>query len=494
MISLVSLFAVLGLLVLFGLFANIGRTTARKLETQNAADAVAHAAAVEMARGLNAVSAANHLIGEFAALCVIHHAFGGDELDEGRDPDDQGKLLEKSSDLAVDLSFAAAMAATPIPLPYQPARDAARQRLRAGAAIHDSRIQLRKVLVRAFELHAAAGAMQKFPLTAPAGAALAPICYAVELKVWQEWLVLDALELMARSTVPAKKAIQMVTVPGLQLYAHGAVAVAPGQMKTAADEIGARNAATGRVSPCVRNDFLSPGLKLPVVREPARPADWKKSQLVRATTPWVQSWRTPWLAFGLGTLTLSGFKHHYFDWTNTFTRTITDRLRREDVRLYVLPGWEPGRREKGTEDWTRADGSRQADELFCAVGFAHRPAARVTSFRIFRQANPDGMVAYAQGMAYGANPQTPNPGRQQQPRLGWDTLQWASPVREFDGGTDEGGYFNIPDAPEPRIGLNWQAKLVPTTRLVEAASWQTGALGTVIRRTPPWHMDLTGTH
>src|SRR5690349_13573680 len=86
MISLVSLFAVLALLVMFGAMANVGRTTARKLETQNAADAVAHAAAVEMARGLNSITAANHLMGELTALCILHHGFGGDELDNGTRP------------------------------------------------------------------------------------------------------------------------------------------------------------------------------------------------------------------------------------------------------------------------------------------------------------------------------------------------------------------------------------------------------------------------
>src|SRR5690348_4479264 len=94
MLSLVSLFVVLGFLVLIGLLANAGRVTSRKLETQNAADSVAYSAGVEMGRGMNFVTAINHLVGELTALVVLIHTLGGDELDQGKEPPPTPALLK----------------------------------------------------------------------------------------------------------------------------------------------------------------------------------------------------------------------------------------------------------------------------------------------------------------------------------------------------------------------------------------------------------------
>src|SRR5205823_6433861 len=78
-----SLFVVLAFVLMFSLICNIANTVNQKIETQNAADAVAYSATVEMARGMNAITATNHMIGELMALVVLHHALRGDELDDG---------------------------------------------------------------------------------------------------------------------------------------------------------------------------------------------------------------------------------------------------------------------------------------------------------------------------------------------------------------------------------------------------------------------------
>jgi hypothetical protein len=62
-------------------------------------------------------------------------------------------------------------------------------------------------------------------------------------------------------------------------------------------------------------------------------------------------------------------------------------------------------------------------------------------------------------MLYNANPQRPHSDRRFQPTIGWDTLNWSSPVPEYGEEVGEA----------PRIRLNWRAKLVPVTRLPEAA-------------------------
>src|SRR5262249_20721176 len=82
-VTLVSLVVAFTLLLILALLVNSGYAVTRKIETQNAADASATAASVELARGMNAITATNHLIGELEALVVLHHSFGGFHLDMG---------------------------------------------------------------------------------------------------------------------------------------------------------------------------------------------------------------------------------------------------------------------------------------------------------------------------------------------------------------------------------------------------------------------------
>ena len=66
-ITLVTLFVILGLIVLTGFVGNAGHVVTTKVNTQNAADAIAFSSAQWMARGMNAVTATNHLLGETTA-------------------------------------------------------------------------------------------------------------------------------------------------------------------------------------------------------------------------------------------------------------------------------------------------------------------------------------------------------------------------------------------------------------------------------------------
>jgi hypothetical protein len=159
------------------------------------------------------------------------------------------------------------------------------------------------------------------------------------------------------------------------------------------------------------------------------------------------------------------------------------------LNLYVLNDLDVQNSDKGQEPWTRADGSRRADELFCYVGFAHRPAAPlIITPWIFRQPNPDGYVTYAQAMIYNANPQTGAVDAKTQPVVGWDTLNWSNQVPEYSDDEPQPPDYPTDPLPEPQIKLNWQAKLVPTTRLQDAAAWQPGVIGGTLSRMP---LDVT---
>ena len=62
-----------------GFIGNIGQVTANKIATQNAADSVAFSSAQWMARGMNAATATNHMLGEVTGLVVVIEAVAGPE-------------------------------------------------------------------------------------------------------------------------------------------------------------------------------------------------------------------------------------------------------------------------------------------------------------------------------------------------------------------------------------------------------------------------------
>ncbi len=77
-----TIFGVLTLMVFFAFVTNSIQTVNQKIETQTAADGVAYSSALWMARGMNTITATNHIIGELNGLYVIHHSFGGKRLDD----------------------------------------------------------------------------------------------------------------------------------------------------------------------------------------------------------------------------------------------------------------------------------------------------------------------------------------------------------------------------------------------------------------------------
>jgi len=80
-ISLSALFVALAFFVIIGFVGNAEMAVFRKLEAQNAADSMALTCATWRARGMNAVTANNHLMGELSAVAVLVEALGGPELD-----------------------------------------------------------------------------------------------------------------------------------------------------------------------------------------------------------------------------------------------------------------------------------------------------------------------------------------------------------------------------------------------------------------------------
>ncbi len=93
----VTVIAVMGFTILVGMVGNVGRIVQKKVAVQNAADSIAYSTALWQARSMNAVTAVNHMLGEVTAICVLHEALGGPELDDGisKDSDEFKDLNDK---------------------------------------------------------------------------------------------------------------------------------------------------------------------------------------------------------------------------------------------------------------------------------------------------------------------------------------------------------------------------------------------------------------
>jgi hypothetical protein len=480
-IALVSVFGLMTLLLLTAVIVNASRVTSRKVDGQNAADAAAHAAGVELARGMNAVTALNHLIGELNALDALVMSFGGIPL-EDHEPVDipNADLLDAYKD-AVEWHGGHIPAGGRIVF-----TDVSK----SGAAIGKARVRLKKVLTRAYRVHAAGGVMcmeGDIGQLAGSGLRLVRAANALEKNVAFEWAVLDYLEKLAEGPLLGLKhlcnPIDHGIISQLYRYCERVVDETPGRAEKAAAAVAGEQGMTGTLFPNTKGTGKYT-LELPLVAEKIHRGSitHTHSQMVRAMTPWVQYWRKPILDFGRAVLPLSGFAGYYHDESNDFTLNMAWWQWLENkTRLFVLKDLEVAGADKGEERWTRKAGSRRADELFAVIGFAHQDAPEIMGAPLIRPYQPDGMAAHAQVLVYNANPQDRPRRKKWQPVVGWDTLNWDNAVPEYEFGEPYGCDREIRE--QPRIKLNWQAKLVPTTRLADAVGTQDAELNRILERT-----------
>ncbi len=507
MVTWASLIGICFLMVLAGLVYNTGNTINRKLETQNAADAASYSGSLWVARGMNAVTASNHLIGELTALYVIHHSLGGEFLDEelGDENDQQevenwNEMVEMGYDMNENSTIPAA---EPGPVTNVPKSD-------VNSTIYEAMMRLKRVMFGAYMGHVIAyGTYQvgqsllSNPYTAALGAAMVAIGLAgmaaalvVELKVIQEYLVLTVVEVVAIGGAPVKRMIPTF-IDGLYLYQKATYIATPLLAKNAAEEVARKHGAEGVMRgdipsaiPSSIDSLLSQGLKiyptLPV--EPEDTTNEQRSQLMRATYPWVAYWRADIRRFFRNWCTLSKATDYYLNWTNRYSLQACEWLRHErqnynaqltvvnhgrsgsgdgknghDIKLFVMVGLNEQNVDKSQEKWNdwnnKTQATGKAEALFVHMGFAKLESPKVSAPAFFRQENPDGVVALSQSMVYSANKQqrpagTPGNG-QRQAEVGWDTLNWVANAIEYKTNRD----LSSP----PRIRLNWHAKLTPVT-------------------------------
>ena len=215
-ISLVTLIAILGLVVLAGLVGNAGQAVTAKVASQNAADAVAFSSAQWMARGMNAITATNHLIGEVTGLVVVVEGLGGPEMDQRmEDYSPQNRTLDginralKDKAPANGLYGANALGNVEKPLinalvDQMAPQSEAKQKSKAFATIYDSKLQLKMDLSKWLLVKTIANL--GFYVPPPWGYISAAIAYAAHLyadvqlvEIGKEWFILEGIEIVVRN-------------------------------------------------------------------------------------------------------------------------------------------------------------------------------------------------------------------------------------------------------------------------------------------------------
>lgn len=236
-LTLVATIMMLAMIVLIGLIGNAGHAVNQKIEAQNAADAAAFSSALWMARGMNALTSTNHMLGEATAMCAIHEALGGPGLDLGiRENTQENQQL--------DAMITGTKTTAPIgPAPFVPPNltsidkriidfvtnrttPTGDKRFKAYATIYDSKMTLKREL----NVHLIAKNIADigFFMPWPVNIATVPAAYATHIYssaqivlIGKEWLVLDVIEQVAEAIHQAqiKQVIEQQLIPTLSAHA-----------------------------------------------------------------------------------------------------------------------------------------------------------------------------------------------------------------------------------------------------------------------------------
>lgn len=479
MISLLATLTVMLLLTVAVLLANVILVVNEKIEVQNAADAAATSAAIQKARGLNAVTNVNHMLGELLGLIVAHNAIAGDDLPRIHE-NDTAAMNTAHGVLTAAYGLASIAVPQPSPTVYQ---DVSRD-LRCEAAVRAAQKQLRWALSGVYGVMAAGGALQKFPLTAPIGQAMIVAAKVLEFYIGIEMKVLIVLERIARSMVNPVKQIFNTAPKAARVIVLEVEARMTPIIENTAKDAAKLNGTDGAVLK-LGLPIMDPLLKLPLTNDPRSKARSKEemadSQLVRASWPWAVHHRgllfklTVWMIF-------SGFRGHYRDYTEKYMlKKSYEVYRDQGAYLRVLEGWDQPSK-KGHESWGK--NRSEAERKFAVLAFVKRKALQPTGGEMFRKRKPHDMIAFSQALVYNANKQHPGRrGDNLQQEIGWDTLNWASPAT--DGKAHEWPHPRNYGQYEPQVRLNWQAKLVPVTRLRQAQLLLPGDFSRLLRDVDP---------
>lgn len=434
--------------------------TDRRVQTQTSADQASRASATQMASAMNALVQNQHELGQLHGQAILNLAHGGDELvrflDDGRTTYDLGSGLQS----LLDIEFSRANLKWNGPT-VAPDAQAYRQLSvvvsRSGGAIGLARRTLREKFLESLIAHASA--------VEPNEAIAARYR---QQAIRGEWELLDGLEAEAMAEWSPRGVVTETLLIPVQAHRVNAIVQATAdEVAGQAHEVASLKNVVVAQSP---RASLSRG-RLPVVSEAdwTRRNGWERSQMVRASTPWVQFGRIGLVKFARENMPISEYAEHYIQQTN---RDTLDRSRRlldeQGISLWVMADTIG---EKGTQPWTRREGSRRADELFCLSVVLEAPMPSAVGSTVFGARDDWRIRCRSQAMIFPrqsivTGPATPKVDWQS--TLGWDTLQWSPEVAipEWTLGTKPGETSTLK---RPRVNARWSAKLTPNTTNVGAS-------------------------
>jgi hypothetical protein len=273
MISLAAVIGTLIVVVMIGFLGNCIRAVQQRIEIQNAADAAAFSSSLWMARGMNAVTACNHLIGELSALCVLHEAIGGPELDEDEEPD-----TEETKTLNIFIKIGRNFASDVIPLDSTLLENACDtisdddEKAIGAATLYDSRMTLKWITAQALVGKLIAKILEKIPILQALAPPIHIACSLLIAECYKEYLLLRYLQKVASFLVKPKHLLEDQVVPLMARYSKtmadrglggsGIASPLASQIRRTLDELKRRNNVDLAIAPAARR------LALPIEPEP----------------------------------------------------------------------------------------------------------------------------------------------------------------------------------------------------------------------------------
>lgn len=305
MIPLVTVVTMLGLVVMIALVGNLGAVVGEKVEVQGAADAAAYSDALWMARGMNSITATNHLMGEATALVVLIDALGGPEIGRAERSNQSATMNESISLMAsgpspiislFDVAAGGSLRQADETLLETVAKlfidDGGKHAV--WATVYDAQLTLKSGLLTALNVKALSNAASKAIAVIPP---MAPFAEALNLgvhigvdvligKLAQEWVVLKGVEfgaeILGSAQVGPSRLLRELVIPALSRFgdatAGGSRRDGTGGTSTAINRSveRAHKLLRGRHRVAEIAGFPAPAdLRLPVVAEP--PPDPKAS-------------------------------------------------------------------------------------------------------------------------------------------------------------------------------------------------------------------------
>lgn len=461
---------------------NVSRVTNDRIEFQSGLDAAVISAATVKARGMNAVTAINHLIGELHAFTVMHDAIGGIRADEpGRyQPINGEKVKWLNRRLAIARFIVIRLGARAF------AYRQVRENINANQALFDAKCTLKSRLTALYVLKIGTQAVINWGT--PIARALAIAFMTGVLDPADQWIkqedqTLRGILTFARLASPAKWIVRNAAIPFLRVQQEQIIRKTPELAQQTADEVASSYGIQVYIN---RED-----LKLPVVPDPQTVARGplnmahvepvnkksygdkakevrnqiaKTTQLARAAYPWVVYHRSGITQITDWIVPVSNFSGHYRQ--RTFEQTVeqTEKLRSMVYALPVLKHYPAP--NKGYAPWTEggSHGTPGAGPLFSVLGVGTRRPPPVIGQVYFGKSARRSMTL-SQALVYNANLQQRRDSMmdvkkqlgsyRRQPAIGWDTLNFVGRVSEA---------VSDPVITKfPAVKLNWQTKLVPVS-------------------------------